>query len=146
MKFLLNLAKIYSGEYFFNIEFDDLGVCLQFPEHLIFKERVIDEATIITRDIRKAELLLEDLKINGNTSPFYLSDGEKRLLFIFGLLESRDFLIFDEPFASLDNDYKLKVKNKIIEKSKTGKTIFYTTNRKKDIIENCKLISLSKIQ
>lgn len=143
LKIICNIEKQFSGNVNLNIDKSKIGICLQFPEHLIFKEKVIDEAIIITKNEEKAKILLKELNINENISPFTLSDGEKRLLFIIGLLKSNDFLIFDEPFASLDKEYKNLVKEKIIEKSKEGKTILYTSNRKNDIINNSKVIHLN---
>ena len=110
-----------------------VGVCLQFPEHLIFKETALDEALIIMNNNKdKAKSLLSEINAEENMSPFYLSDGQKRLLFIYGYLETKELILLDEPFVSLDDNSKIKVASKIKEAASIGKCIIYTANRQVD--------------
>lgn len=130
---LCGLMKPFSGAIKVNVDNSLRGVCPQFPEHLFFKETVYDEALIITGSADKAAELLSELKIDGKQSPFNLSDGEKRLLFMFGLLKSKQLLIFDEPFSSLDDTSKEKTINAITTGLNSGKSLIYTANREKDV-------------
>ena len=146
------LMRPFSGLINIYVDYLNRGVCPQFPEHLIFKETVYEEALIITGRADKAAELLSELKINGEQSPFNLSDGEKRLLFMNGLLKSKQLLIFDEPFSSLDNTSKEKTIKAIATGLSSGKSLIYTANREKDtafadkvivsklLDNNCKLL------
>lgn len=79
-----------------------------------------------------AENLLNEINALKDMSPFYLSDGQKRLLFIYGYLEMKKLIFLDEPFVSLDDVSKEKVAEKIINAKKQGKSIIYTANREND--------------
>lgn len=142
IKALCGLFSPFCGSIKSNIDNCHRGVCLQYPEHLIFKETVYEEACIISGSAVYARELLAELNINGNQSPFDLSDGEKRLLFIFGLFKSKELLIFDEPFSSLDKHYKNQVVTKISANLGLGKSVIYTANRKVDTVFADKIISL----
>ncbi len=144
LKSICGIYKQLSGEITKHIATKDVGVCLQFPEHLVFKSTTIDEAEQITGSKDKAEKLLDDLSIMGDSSPFFLSDGEKRLLFLYGYLENRALCLFDEPFASLDEKTKQKVGKKIKSTSDTGTAIIYTANRKADIAYATKVIEIKR--
>ncbi len=133
LKTLCNVMDKKSGDIRYYIEQSNVGVVLQFPEHLIFKETALDEALLIMDNNReKAEELLREIKAEENISPFYLSDGQKRLLFVFGYLESKELVFLDEPFVSLDSKSKEKVAKKMAEAKSKGKCIIYTANRKAD--------------
>ena len=79
-----------------------------------------------------AENLLNEINALKDMSPFYLSDGQKRLLFIYGYLETKKLIFLDEPFVSLDEISKEKVAEKIIQAKNQGKSIIYTANREND--------------
>lgn len=133
LKTILGIMEKKQGSINFNIDKKDYGVCLQFPEHLIFKETAFDEAMLITDNNESlAEHLLSEINALKDMSPFYLSDGQKRLLFIYGYLETKKLIFLDEPFVSLDDTSKIKVAEKIMFAKKQGKTIIYTANREKD--------------
>ncbi len=133
LKTICDVIKQKQGDIIYNIDRDKIGVCLQFPEHLIFKETAFDEAMLIMdNDEDKARGLLKEINASCDMSPFYLSDGQKRLLFIFGYLEMKELIILDEPFVSLDDKSKEKVANAIKNASKQGKAIIYTANRQVD--------------
>lgn len=133
LKTICGILGKKSGNISYNVEKNQVGVCLQFPEHLIFKETALDEALLIMdNDKEQAKLLLQEINADESTSSFYLSDGQKRLLFIYGYLKTKDLIILDEPFVSLDDISKIKVANKIQEAKKLGKSIIYTANRNID--------------
>lgn len=133
LKTLCGIVNKKQGNFKYNIDKNKIGICLQFPEHLIFKETAISEALIIMDNNEiKAKALLNEINASEDMSPFYLSDGQKRLLFIYGYLETKDLIILDEPFVSLDDNSKKKVARKIKEAAAQGKTIIYTANRQVD--------------
>lgn len=133
LKTLCGVINKKQGSITYNIDNKQLGVCLQFPEHLIFKETALAEAMLIMdNDETLAKNLLKEINASEDMSPFYLSDGQKRLLFIYGYLETKDLIILDEPFVSLDDNSKMKVSAKIKEAADSGKCIIYTANRVAD--------------
>lgn len=133
LKTLCGIIEKKRGNITYNVDKKRVGVCLQFPEHLIFKETALDEALIIMgNDEAKAKSLLREINACEDISPFNLSDGQKRLLFIYGYLETKDLIMLDEPFVSLDDDSKEKVANKIREAASIGKAVIYTANRNAD--------------
>ena len=142
IKSLCGLFKPFGGNIICNVDRNLIGVCLQFPEHLIFKQTVYDEACLITGDKKLADELLSELNIDGSNSPFDLSDGEKRLLFMNGLFKSKELLIFDEPFSSLDESSAQETAAKIAESISLGKSVIYTANRHKDTLFASKVITL----
>lgn len=133
LKTLCGVIQKKQGNILYSIDKKQLGVCLQFPEHLIFKETALGEALLIMdNDEVKAKALLNEINAGEDISPFYLSDGQKRLLFIYGYLETKDLIMLDEPFVSLDDISKEKVAAKIKEAASFGKCIIYTANRQAD--------------
>ena len=133
LKTILGIMEKKQGSINFFIDKKEYGVCLQFPEHLIFKETAFAEALLITDNNEvMAENLLNEINALKDMSPFYLSDGQKRLLFIYGYLETKKLIFLDEPFVSLDDVSKEKVAEKIIQAKNQGKSIIYTANREKD--------------
>lgn len=133
LKTILGIMEKKQGSINFFIDKKEYGVCLQFPEHLIFKETAFDEAMLICdNNEAMAENLLNEINALKDMSPFYLSDGQKRLLFIYGYLEMKKLIFLDEPFVSLDEVSKEKVAEKIINAKKQGKSIIYTANREND--------------
>lgn len=133
LKTILGIMEKKQGSVSFYIDKKEYGVCLQFPEHLIFKETAFDEAVLICDNNEvMANNLLQEINALKDMSPFYLSDGQKRLLFIYGYLETKKLIFLDEPFVSLDDISKEKVAEKIIQAKKQGKTIIYTANREND--------------
>ena len=142
LKSICNIFNNYSGSIEKLEDKKRVGICLQFPEHLIFKDTALSEAIQIVEDEEKAKSLLKEINADEKISPFKLSDGQKRLMFLYGYLESKDFIILDEPFVSLDDNTKEYVENKIVEASKMGKCILYTANRKSDLKIAHKIIEI----
>ena len=93
LKTILGIMEKKQGSINFHINKKEYGVCLQFPEHLIFKETAFAEALLITDNNEvMAENLLNEINALKDMSPFYLSDGQKRLLFIYGYLETKKLI------------------------------------------------------
>ena len=114
---------------FFNLE--DCGILLQSPESLIFREHIIDEALLIVgNDIKLAEQLLSRIGVSKDRQSLKLSDGQKRLLFIYGYLMSKNVVIFDEPFVSIDAVSRSEIEEALLESKLAGVDIIYTANRK----------------
>ena len=116
-------------EKFFN--FEDCGILLQSPESLIFREYIIDEALLIVdNDMELAELLLSRIGVSKDRPSLKLSDGQKRLLFIYGYLMSKKVVIFDEPFVSIDKVSRSEIEEAFLDSKLKGVDIIYTANRK----------------
>lgn len=115
-------------ERFFNLE--DCGILLQSPESLIFREYIIDEALLIVgNDIELAQSLLSRIGVSKDRPSLKLSDGQKRLLFIYGYLMSKKVVIFDEPFVSIDEVSRSEIEEAFLESKLSGVDIIYTANR-----------------
>lgn len=142
LKSISGIFKYFSGSINCIKDKKRVGVCLQFPEHLIFKDTAIDEAIQIVEDETIAKQILEEINAKENISPFKLSDGQKRLMFIYGYLISKDFIILDEPFVSLDDNTKKIVEEKILSAAANGKCVIYTANRKFDLNIAHKIIEI----
>ena len=133
LKTICNILEKQQGSILYSIGKSKIGVVLQFPEHLIFKESALDEALLIMDNNKEqAENLLKEINAEESISPFNLSDGQKRLMFVFGYLENKELILLDEPFVSLDDKSKEKVALKILEAKNNGKAIIYTANREVD--------------
>ncbi len=116
-------------ERFFNLE--DCGILLQSPESLIFREYIIDEALLIVgNDMKLAESLLSRIGVSKDRQSLKLSDGQKRLLFIYGYLMSKKIVIFDEPFVSIDAVSRGEIEEMFLDSKRAGVDIIYTANRK----------------
>ena len=116
-------------EKFFKLE--DCGILLQSPESLIFREYIIDEALLIVgNDMELATSLLSRIGVNKDRPSLKLSDGQKRLLFIYGYLMSKKIVIFDEPFVSIDAISRDEIERAFLESKSAGVDIIYTANRK----------------
>ncbi len=112
-------------------ELSDCGILLQSPESLIFREYVIDEALLIVgNDMELARSLLSRIGVSGDRSSLKLSDGQKRLLFIYGYLMSKKIVIFDEPFVSIDAVSRSEIEDAFLESKRAGVDIIYTANRR----------------
>lgn len=144
LKSICGIFKCHEGNINVNVGKSRCGICLQFPEHLVFHETAIAEALLITGNREKAELLLSEIGAAPEQPPFFMSDGQKRLLFLYGFLETKDLLIFDEPFASLDDKSREKVANKMAQATKEDRTIIYTANRERDLFCADKVIKVEK--
>jgi energy-coupling factor transporter ATP-binding protein EcfA2 len=142
--------KSWGEEFSYGIKSDRVGVCLQFPENMIWQETISELIT----DIAGREAvspLLEKLgwRKRQEENPMFLSDGEKRILFLHANLFAKELLIFDEPFAGLDQASAEQIKAAFYEAALIGKAILYTANNAEDIFLSqppvegmCRIISL----
>lgn len=144
LKAICGIFRPYEGRIEINACKSRRGVCLQFPEHLVFHETALAEALLITGDGEKAAALLREIGAEPEQSPFFMSDGQKRLLFLYGFLETKELLVFDEPFASLDRASRERVAAKIAEAKKNGRAVIYTANRERDLFCADKVIRIEK--
>lgn len=125
----------YEGGWSWFIDKPHRGVCLQFPEQMAYQER-IEEEIADTAGPHNVEMVLDVLgwRDRRGDSPFVLSDGEKRTLYLVSNLLSKGCCIFDEPFAGLDQGSINLIARKFAEAKMNGKTVIYTANRIKDTI------------
>jgi energy-coupling factor transporter ATP-binding protein EcfA2 len=126
--------KSWGDEFSYSIKSDRVGVCLQFPENMIWQETISELITDMAG--RQAVTpLLEKLgwRERKEENPIFLSDGEKRILFIYANLFSKELLIFDEPFAGLDRASAEQIKASFYEAALAGKAVLYTANNAEDI-------------
>lgn len=143
IKALCKIFEPVSGKAEVFIERKNTGICLQFPEHLVFCDTALKEATLVTGDEGSAKKLLDEIGVRYDQSPFVMSDGQKRLLFVLGLIDTKHLLLFDEPFASLDDDAKNQVSFSMKNGAGEGKTFIYTANRKADTAIANKIINIT---
>lgn len=143
IKSLCGLFKPFAGNSKIFVPKGEVGVCLQFPEHLVFCDTALKEATLITGDEESGQELLKDIGVQPDQPPFFMSDGQKRLLFVYGLMEKSKLLIFDEPFASLDRETKSEVAKRIKAAASKGKTFIYTANRRADTVIADKIVEIN---
>jgi energy-coupling factor transporter ATP-binding protein EcfA2 len=142
--------KSWGEEFSYSIKSDRVGVCLQFPENMIWQETIRELITDIAGR-HAVTPLLEKLgwQERQEENPIFLSDGEKRILFIYANLFSKELLIFDEPFAGLDPASAEQVKTSFYEAALAGKAVLYTANNTEDIFlrqtpveEMCRIVWL----
>lgn len=127
------LIKLTTGQVYID-KGTKVGTMLQFPENLIYNKTVYDEIFTFTKSKDTTEKIVRELNIEKikDTNPLFISDGQKRIIFIRSILEAFDVAILDEPFACLDEGMKKVVKNMLIHFKNLKKTVIYTTNRKVD--------------
>lgn len=124
----------------------DVGLVFQFPEYQLFKDTVEKDIAFgpINNYVNKPEIknlvskymyLVGLDKSLSHTSPFDLSNGQKRLCAIAGVLAiESDVIIFDEPTAGLDLTGVNNI-NKIINNlKKLGKTIIVITHNMDEVL------------
>lgn len=125
----------------------DVSLVFQFPEYQIFKNTVEKDIAFgpINYHVNKAEAYKKASKylnlVGLNKSllkvnPFDLSNGQKRLVAIAGILAiESDVVIFDEPTAGLDSFYRDNIKKIIKLLKKQGKTIIIITHNMNNVLE-----------
>ena len=135
----------YSGTKEWFVEKARRGFCLQFPEQMIFHEKISEEiADIAGTENIETVLTALDWQGRGDASPFSLSDGEKRAMYIVSVLTGKDCCVFDEPFAGLDQASAAFIAHSFCAAGKAGKSIFYTANRRRDILYANTVIKIIK--
>jgi len=144
VKTLLGLIQPDSGNIKKFVKKNEVGACLQFPEHLIYHSTVEKEITSLTSDIKLTEEVLTNLGLTSKrmVSPMFLSEGQKRLMFLMSLLVSHTLLFVDEPFTSLDRKSIDFIAANMQFYSRKGKSILYTTNRIKETVHANEIVKL----
>jgi len=144
LKCLLGLTDVDGGFFSFQLTGDQLGVCFQFPEHLIYHRTVYEEVVSLVRDEAKALEVMKKANIRDrrDNSPLTLSEGQKRLMFLFALMQKNKLLIFDEPLTSLDKKSKKMIIDEMLRFKRGKGAIIYTANRMEDIYFADKLVCL----
>ncbi len=106
------------------------GFCMQFPEQMVYQETIFQEIAD-TAGKENTDAVLDVLGWRGReqSSPFSISDGEKRTMYLISLLKSKQYCLFDEPFAGLDAQSASFIVENIIKARNEGKGILYTANR-----------------
>ncbi|MGA1861812.1 ATP-binding cassette domain-containing protein [Deferribacter thermophilus] len=142
LNIIAGIDENYNGQVINN--FKKTGYAVQFIENVICKRTVKDEILSIVIEEKKAEKILLELNLDDKKemSPFLLSSGEKRLLFIRAVCEAFDLILIDEPFINLDRKSKMAVINFIKMSKNLGKTVIYTTNRIKDVAHSDKVLEI----
>lgn len=125
----------------------DVGLVFQFPEYQLFKDTVEKDIAFgpINYHINKAQakkLASKYMYLVGldksllRANPFDLSNGQRRLVAIAGVLAlETDVIIFDEPTAGLDPYYQDKILNIIKRLRQQGKTIIIITHNMDNVLE-----------
>ncbi len=125
----------------------DVGLVFQFPEYQLFKDTVEKDIAFgpINYHVNKPEaykLASKYLYLVGldksllSANPFDLSNGQKRLVAIAGILAlESDVVILDEPTAGLDPYYQRKIIGIIKELKQQGKTIIIITHNMDNVME-----------
>jgi len=128
-----------------------IGFLFQNPEDLFFNDTVYEEIAYGAKKHHLKhvdELVLNTIEMVGLNeeilprSPFYLSEGEKRLVAIASIIIwDPSWLILDEPFSGLDWQARKKIVE-IILKLRDDIGIILIANHMDDIIEHVNLVTL----
>lgn len=124
----------------------DVGLVFQFPEYQLFKDTVEKDIAFgpINYHVDKHEAYKIASKYSNlvgldqnllKSNPFDLSNGQKRLVALAGVLAiESDVVILDEPTAGLDPYYQEKIINIIKELKKQGKTVIIITHNMDNVL------------
>lgn len=123
-----------------------VGLVFQYPEYQLFEETVfkdvaygpinldLDELEVERRVKYALELVGFDYNSVKDKSPFDLSGGQKRRVAIAGVLAMKpDYLVLDEPTASLDPSGRNKLLNTIKKLHENKITIILVSHSMEDI-------------
>ncbi|MCQ2748242.1 MAG: ATP-binding cassette domain-containing protein [Mycoplasmoidaceae bacterium] len=147
--YILNNAVFGSDRKIKNIKGirKSVSMVFQFPEYQIFKDSVEKDIAYgpINNNVNKTDaykLASKYLYLVGldqkllKAHPFDLSNGQKRLVAIAGVLAlETPIVIFDEPTAGLDLYYQNKVKKIIKSLKQDGKTVIIITHNMDNVLE-----------
>ncbi|MCQ3915599.1 MAG: ATP-binding cassette domain-containing protein [Mycoplasmoidaceae bacterium] len=124
-----------------------VGIVFQFPEYQLFKDTVEKDIAFgpinyhVNKEVAK-KLASKYMYLVGldylllKANPFDLSNGQKRLVAIAGVLAlETDVVIFDEPTAGLDPFYQKKILNIIKSLAKQGRTVIIITHNMDNVLE-----------
>ncbi|MDP3386116.1 MAG: energy-coupling factor transporter ATPase [Eubacteriales bacterium] len=123
-----------------------VGLVFQYPEYQLFEETVfkdvaygpinldLDELEVERRVKYALELVGFDYNSVKDKSPFDLSGGQKRRVAIAGVLAMKpDYLVLDEPTASLDPSGRNKLLNTIKKLHENKITVILVSHSMEDI-------------
>ncbi len=125
----------------------DVSLVFQFPEYQIIKDTVEKDITLgpINYGVNKKnakKLATKCMHLVGlqksllHVNPFELSNGQKRLVAIAGILAiDSKVVIFDEPTAGLDSSSQKNILKIIKQLKKQGKTIIIITHNMDNVLE-----------
>lgn len=113
---------------------EKIGYVFQYPERQLFSTSVIDELVfpLVLKGYdkeevdKRAEKMLKLFELNQvkNSYPFFLSYGEKRRLAIASVLMNKpEYIILDEPTASLDSE-RVEILSQVMDKLRAEKIGF----------------------
>ncbi len=141
-----------------------MGIVLPNPELQFFEESVIDEITLVSRNInnkvRDEEVmkLLDESKLLGvkTASPFSLSEGQKkRLAYIAATTHNPKIILLDEVTNGMDINNKIWLKQQIVKERDKGKLILIASHDNKFLlsvadriieIDNAKIKDLTELK
>ena len=95
--------------------------------------------------LKKLKFWFEKLKITGwwNKKVEELSKGmAQKIQFVVTIIHEPKLLIFDEPFSGFDPINAAIIRNEILELSRKGTTIIFSTHRMESVEEICNHIAL----
>ena len=112
---------------------------MQNPEYQFVARRVVEDvaASYVARGLSRKEALKKayrDLELAGlshvaESSPFELSQGQKRIVSILSILAlDRELILMDEPTYGLDRKYSIKVAQQAKSMAREGKTVLLVTH------------------
>ena len=124
------------------------GYVFQYPERQLFGSTVMEELTfpLLFKEKNKGETMAKaeemlrifDLEKVKNSYPFFLSYGEKRRLAIASvLMVGPEYLILDEPTASLDKE-RIDALSEVLDNLKKRNIGMLIISHNKDFIERHK--------
>ncbi|MDY6820503.1 MAG: ATP-binding cassette domain-containing protein [Deferribacterota bacterium] len=122
----------------------DIGYVPQYVEQYIYCDSLIEELFTFVNNKECCYKLLKNMELYyaRNKSIYYLSDGEKRLFYLYANIYSdKKILLLDEPLCGLDKENKAKI-NSLLKSIRKDKTVIYCTNRSNEILLESRVINL----
>lgn len=119
--------------------FSKVAFVMQNPEYQFVARRVVEDvaASYVAKGLGRKEALKKayrDLELAGlshvaESSPFELSQGQKRIVSILSVLAlDRELILMDEPTYGLDRRYSIKVAQQAKSMAREGKAVLLVTH------------------
>ena len=146
---LVDGEDLYQSKEFLRKTRFRVGLVFQYPEYQLFEETVYKDIAFgpknmglseeeVDRRVREAAGFVGLSEKTLNKSPFELSGGEKRRLYLLTILmQQPNLLILDEPFNGLDKYGVVHIRNVIKGLRTEGKTVILASHNQVDIDELC---------